>query len=380
VALGLSGQRRLRRSLVMLLKIVIAVAACSFLAALLRGVDWAQVGAALGRLTAVQIGLLLVLVAVRQILNAAPMAVFVTALGLRRAVTCDLSAGVVSTAVPPPSDGVRRFSMFQSWDVDRAQGALGVSLNTLVYYVVRFAAPILGFLVLLTFEAYDATYAITAVVSGLIAVAIAIGLVLLVRADRFAAGIGRLAGRLAARFRPGQVDPEQWAATMVHFRGDASDKLKSRWAWAVLVMLGLLLTEGLFIASTMQFMELPSAELTFAEIFAGFLCAYPLTCLPFAGIGIMDAALLSLYTDRGASDEPTVIAALIVWRLATVLLPLVLGVGALLLWRHAHPSQAKAARARLRDGGSAAAGEAASGEPAAHGGAGPPPAAQGEPA
>ena len=343
-----ADRRQMRRVLVMLLKIVVAVAACTYLLTLLRGVDWEQVGVALGRLTALQIALLLVLVGVRQTLNATPMALFITGLGLRRAVTGDLSAIVVSTAAPPPSDMALRFSMFRSWGIDEGKGAVGVSLNTLVYYIVRFAAPVLGFFVLLAFEGYDSTYATVAVVSGLVALAIAISLILVVRADRFAAGIGRLGGRIGHRFRPQQVDPDQWAATMVRFRSHAAERLRLRWAWAVLVLLGLLLVEALFITKTMRFMELPSIELTFAEILAGFLCAFPLTALPFAGIGVLDAALLTLYTERGATDEPTVIAALLVWRLATVLLPLALGLGTLLIWRHANPSEAKRTRSGVR--------------------------------
>ena len=341
------------RVLVMLLKIVIAVAACSYLLRMLRGVDWEQVGAALGRLTVLQMALLLVLVGVRQALNATPMAVFITGLGLRRAVTGDLSAIVVSTAAPPPSDTVLRFSMFRSWGIDDLKGVVGVSLNTLVYYIVRFAAPVLGFLVLLAFEGYDSTYAITAAVSGLVAVVIALSLILVLHADRFAAGIGRLSGRIGHRFRPQQVDPDVWAAAMVRFRSNASERLRAGSGWAVLALIGLLLTEAFFIASTMRFMELPSALLTFAEILAGFLCVYPLTMLPFAGIGILDAALLSLYLERGALDEPTLIAALLVWRLATVLLPLGLGLGTLLIWRHAHPDEASRTRSAERGSGDA---------------------------
>ena len=337
-------RRQVHRGLVMVLKIVIAVAACSFLVRTLRGVDWEQVRAALGRLTLLQMALLLVLVGLRQALNATPMAVFITGLGLRRAVTGDLSAIVVSTAAPPPSDIVLRFSMFRSWGIDDLRGVVGVSLNTLVYYIIRFAAPVLGFLVLLAFEEYHATYAITAAVSGLVAVAIAVSLVLVVHADRFAAGIGRLGGRIGHRFRPQQVDPDNWAAAMVRFRSNASERLHAGSGGASLALLALLLTEALFITSTMRFMGVPSVELTLAEILAGFLCVYPLTALPFAGIGILDAALLGLYLERGATDEPTLIAALLVWRLATVLLPLGLGLGTLLIWRHAHPDEASRAR------------------------------------
>jgi len=341
---GGDSRRMLRRALVMLAKIAIAVVACNFLLSFVRGVNWEQIGAALTQLTATQVAALLVLVAIRQTDNAAPMALFISGLGLRHAVTGDLSAILVSTVAPPPTDTVMRFSMFRSWNIDVSHGAVGVSLNTVTYYAVRFAAPVLGFLLLLAAEGYDSTYATVAVFSGLVAVAITVALVLVVRADRFAAAIGRLGGRIGHRFRPNQVDPEHWAEVMVEFRSTAADTLRAKWAWALLTMIGLLVVDAIFLTATMRFMGIPNAELTFAEILAGYLCAYPLTALPFAGIGVLDAALIALYTERGATDEPTVIAALLVWRLATVLLPLLLGMVAYTLWRRANPSEAQRVR------------------------------------
>jgi putative heme transporter len=335
------SRRMLRRALVMLAKIAIAVVACRFLLSFIRGVNWEQIGAAMSQLTATQVAALLVLVAIRQTDNAAPMALFISGLGLRHAVTGDLSAILVSTVAPPPTDTVMRFSMFRSWDIDVSHGAVGVSLNTVTYYAVRFAAPVLGFLLLLFAEGYDSTYAAVAVFSGLVAAAIAVTLILVVRADRFAAAIGRLGGRIGHRFRPDQVDPEHWAEVMVEFRSTAADTLRAKWAWALLTMVGLLVVDAIFLTATMRFMSIPSAELTFAEILAGYLCAYPLTALPFAGLGVMDAALIALYTERGASDEATVFAALLVWRLATVLLPLLLGLVAYTLWRRANPAEAQ---------------------------------------
>ena len=78
--------------------------------------------------------------------------------------------------------------------------------------------------------------------------------------------------------------------------------------------------------------------------------AYPLICFPFAEIGVLDAALLTLYTNGGPSDEATVFAALVVWRLGTVLLPLLLGVWTLWHWRRANPAEAELALGDGRDG------------------------------
>ena len=100
----------------------------------------------------------------------------------------------------------------------------------------------------------------------------------------------------------------------------------------------------------MRFMGIPSAELTVGEILAGYPGACPLTALPFAGIGVLDAALFALCTERGASDEATVFAALLVWRKATVLLHLLLGLVAFTLWRRTNPAVAQRVRAAAATG------------------------------
>ncbi len=342
--------RRRRRALIMLIKITIAVAACVWLGRLLRGVDWQQVASALGSLTVLQSGVLLVLLAVRQVLNAVPIASFVAPLGLQRAVICDLSSGVVSTTAPPPSDVLLRFSMFKSWGVDWILGSVGLSLSSIVTYFVRFAAPVLAFFLFLTFDGYDVTYLIVAIVCGIIAVAIAVAMVLVLRKDSFAAWFGLTAGTLAHRLRPDRVDPQKWSAALVDFRMSAAERARARGALAVLAMFGLVLVEGVMLTLTMRFMGLPASQLTFAEIMAGLLCAYPLTCLPFAGMGILDSALLGFYTYRGASDEPTVIAAILVWRVATFLVPLFVGMVTLMIWRRSNPEEARQARTAARTG------------------------------
>lgn len=94
----------------------------------------------------------------------------------------------------------------------------------------------------------------------------------------------------------------------------------------------------------MRFMGISGAELAFGEILAGYLCAHPMTALPFAGIGVLDAALIALFVERGTSGEATVLAALVVWRLATVVLPLLLGTVTYAQWRHANPAEAQRVR------------------------------------
>jgi hypothetical protein len=137
---------------------------------------------------------LVALLLVRQTFNAVPLSRFVPELSLARSVQNDLSANVVGTFSPPPSDVVLRISMFKSWRIDPVDGMAGVALNALAFYAVRFFAPALGVL-LLAFQEVERGQLIAAFLSTLVAAAVVIGIWLIARGDRFAALLGYAAGR-----------------------------------------------------------------------------------------------------------------------------------------------------------------------------------------
>ena len=72
------------------------------------------------------------------------------------------------------------------------------------------------------------------------------------------------------------------------------------------------------------------------------------------GLGILDAVLLAAFVNVGGIEiEPELVAALVVWRVVTILGPITLGAAAMALWRHStggqadcptgHPSRSSAA-------------------------------------
>lgn len=60
----------------------------------------------------------------------------------------------------------------------------------------------------------------------------------------------------------------------------------------------------------------------------------PLTLLPLAGLGVLDAELLAAFTEiAGLSWESEIVAALVVWRTITIGGPLLMGAITVLLGR-----------------------------------------------
>lgn len=114
---------------------------------------------AIGAVSLWQFPILLVVLAVRQVLNATPLALFIEGLGLRRAVQNDQAATLTSTIAPPPADMVLRLAMFDTWGIPIAHGLAGALMNTLTFYATRFTVPVVGLvLVLSTSVPYHAIY------------------------------------------------------------------------------------------------------------------------------------------------------------------------------------------------------------------------------
>jgi uncharacterized membrane protein YbhN (UPF0104 family) len=331
---------------ILLLKIVLAVVIVTVLFKLLEGIDWSEVGAALQRLSIIELVALLVLLGVRQVLNAVPLSLFAPGMTLRQSVISDSSANLVATVAPPPGDVALRIAMFRSWKIPVDTGLAGLSLNTLIYYVLRFAAPVIGFLVLLVAVRFDDEYAIVAVLSGIIAIAIAAVLVLIIRAEASARWIGRTCARLVKRVRPNDVDVTVWSDKMAEFRGHVEEQMRNGWLKALVALMVMVVVEGVMILAALRFLGVSSEQLNAFEIVAAFCITYPLTALPFSGLGILDSALYAILISVGTGvDGPTLIAGLLVWRIFTLGLPLLLGGITLLLWRRGNPDAEAAAQA-----------------------------------
>lgn len=328
----------MKRYLLPALRLIVTGVTIVIVIRLLLSVDMAQVWAAIQSLALVEMVVLLSLLLLVRTLNAVPMAVFVPGLSVRRSLVSDLAACLVATVAPPPGDMFIRFAMFDSWGISRLAGTVGLTLNTLSFYVVKCSAPVLGLTLLLaTGQFGGGPLWITAVCAILAGTLVAL-IVAAVHAERLAANIGRSGGRLAHRFRADAVDPEEWATRMVEFRARVGDRLRTGWPRVGLAGVGMLMAEGYLLVYSLRSVDLPASSIGPLTVIGGYLIAYPLTALPFSGIGVLDGFMFAFIVARvGTSYETAVTAGLVVWRVTTLLVTYALGAGAVLGWRHRHP-------------------------------------------
>ena len=298
----------------------------------LRQVDWSQVADALGHLYGWQVVVVVLLVIFRQMVTAASLVFLVAHLSLWHAQLTGFAGTLIQTFMPPPSDMLLRLSMLRSWDVPPARGTAALLLDLMVFYMARFAAPTLGLVIVLIAGSPDWGYVWTALLCGLVTALLIAILVAISRGETAAHKVGHRLGDVAHKVRR-TVDPDRWADGFVSFQQESATGLAGRTTAAALTMLGFVVVDGLILVTCIRFVGIPPSELGVLTIMSAFLCVYPLTLFPFAGLGVLDASLVVLLTGVGTVESADLVAALVVWRAATLLIPLVPGLGALLWWR-----------------------------------------------
>lgn len=309
--------------------------ACAYIIVGLVGrIDWSAVGDAIGAVSLWQFPILLAALAVRQVLNATPLALFIEGLGLGRAVQNDQAATLTSTIAPPPADMVLRLAMFDSWGIPISHGLAGALMNILTFYATRFTVPVVGMvLVLTTVAPYHQIYTWTACVGAVVALALLGVLRAVLLREQTAIWVGTTGGRLLRRVRH-SVDPEAWAGQAVEFRSHVLHRARRGLPASLLLLIVMVIVDGLLLGICLRCVGVGPGELPMVAVIGIFLLAYPLTLFPLAGIGVLDATLMAAYVEiTGVSLEPDIVAGLVLYRVITLAVPMLFGLVSIALWR-----------------------------------------------
>jgi uncharacterized membrane protein YbhN (UPF0104 family) len=299
---------------------------------LIGRVDWGEVRSALTHLSWWHAPVLFAVLLLRQVLNALPLSLYIPGVSAYRATQNDQVAILMSTIAPPPSDIALRMAMFSSWGVPVAKGLAGTLMNTLTFYIVRFGAPAVGF-VLLAATGGKVGLRWADLISVAISVAIFVGLMLVIRSEALARKVGTTAGHAARRVRK-SVDPDAWAAACVQFRIDIAARFRRGFPRSLLALSAMLVVDLTMLVMSLRFVGLDTGEVPVVEIAIAYLFAYPFTLFPFQGIGIVDALVLAAVVQAGGAEvEAAAVAGLVVWRVFTIGGPLALGALGLAAWR-----------------------------------------------
>ncbi|NEM08569.1 lysylphosphatidylglycerol synthase transmembrane domain-containing protein [Geodermatophilus normandii] len=292
-----------------------------------RGMSWAELG----------------LLAAATLWNLATyqfvMVVTMPGLRLREATVSSLTTTAVSNTVlggAAISLGLT-YGMNSSWGFSRSRTSVSLLLSGLWNNFAKLALPVLA-LSLLALSSTPSTGRLVAGlagVGGLVAAVVLLGLLL--RSRESAARIGTGAGRVAsALLRPfGRPPVHGWDQATTKFRDRTALLLRARWHWLTLATLVSQVSLFLVLLIALRAVGVTSGQVSALEALAVFAFARLLTAIPFTpgGLGVIELALITGLAAAGG-DRPLVAAAVLVFRGLTYVLPIPLGVGTYLFWRH----------------------------------------------
>ena len=244
----------------------------------------------------------------------------------------------VSNAVPGGSAVAvgLTYGMLGSWGFSRSRSTISVIVSGLWNNFAKLGMPVLA-LALLALQGDIGPGRIMAAVFGIAALAGSITVfALALRREEFARKAGDVAAAWFSRMRAvvGKGPVAGWGQATAKFR-NRTIGLVSR-AWLRLTVVTLVSHFSLYVVLlvALRHLGVSNDEVNWAEVLAAFAFVRLLTAIPITpgGLGVVELGLVAGLTAAGG-DEPQVLAAVLIYRALTYLLPIPLGVVTYLFWR-----------------------------------------------
>jgi uncharacterized membrane protein YbhN (UPF0104 family) len=261
-------------------------------------------------------------------------------LRLREAAVVNQASTAVSNTMP--AGGVIgvgvSITMLTSWgftigSIGRSAVVTGIWNN-----FVKLGMPVLALsLLALEGEITPARLAAAAVGVAVLTTAVVV-FGLLLRSDRLARSIGRGLGRFVdwARgvFRKSPMG--NWADRASTFRIETIGLLRHRWVWLTVATLVSHISLYLVLLLALRHVGVSQSELSWITVLAAFAFVRLISALPLTpgGVGVVElgyAAVLTIGMDDITSAQ--IVAAILVFRAVTYLLPIPLGLISYIIWR-----------------------------------------------
>ena len=242
-----------------------------------------------------------------------------------------------------------QFGMLSTFGVAGTSATAAITAVGLWSTFVTLFFPVLGVVAITIFGLGGDAHALTGLLGIGILVAVVSVFVLVMRSESLAVKIGAFANRLIKplRKRIKALATIDLQAPIVKFRADMYEVLKKRWGALTAAQIAVSFTQFLILYVALRGVEgWDSAGTSFAAAFAAFAIAQIGLMIPITpgGLGTVDAALIALLVGFGASTGAAT-AADMVWRAASFIPQIGIGVVALIAWyRKAGQALAQASR------------------------------------
>jgi uncharacterized membrane protein YbhN (UPF0104 family) len=229
------------------------------------------------------------------------------------------------------------YAMNTSWGFSRSRTSVALLVSGLWNNFAKLGLPVLA-LALLALSAPPSAGRIVAGLSGLAVLVVAVVLLgALLHSREGAERIGTTAGRIASALRRpfGKAPVTGWDKATTKFRARTALLLRARWPWITLATVVSHLSLFLVLLLALRFVGVDGDQVSAVEALAVFAFARLLTAVPFTpgGLGVIELALITGLSAAGG-PRALVAAAVLVFRALTYVLPIPIGIGTYLFWRH----------------------------------------------
>jgi uncharacterized protein (TIRG00374 family) len=258
----------------------------------------------------------------------------------------------ISNAVPAGGAvglGVQ-YGMLDAYGFGAGAASSAIAIVSVFNVFATLVMPVLGVVALLLGGVVEGRYVLLAAI-GILAIGVAVAaFAVVLGSERGARTVGRWADRLVTPLtrRLAHGRPADLTGKVLDFRSSVVDVMRTRWAQVTLSTLVLQLTSWAILVLALRGLETGTGtvRVTWTEALAAFSFARVASFIPLTpgGLGTVDAALAALLTGYGATSSRA-LAADLVWRAATYVPQVLLGVLTFLWWRLTAARRTRRARA-----------------------------------
>jgi putative heme transporter len=300
--------------------------------------DLSSVWAAIRSLTWREISVLVVVAAWNLVTYWIQMVVCTPGLTYPQAMVLTESTTAVSNALPAGGAiGVGlTYSILGSWGFSNSRITLAVLTSGIWNNFAKLGLPVVALAILAVQGEGGGGSLVAAMagVAGLIAAVVIFTLIL--RSEAFARSLGLFVERIANRVRGWLHKPpaEGYDRAVLKFRARTVGFVRRRWILLTIVTVIGHLSLFLVLLVSLRVMGVSEQDASWAQALAVFAFARLITAIPLTpgGVGIVELALIGGITSAGG-QRAEVVAAVLIFRLLTYVLPIVFGALTYLYWR-----------------------------------------------
>jgi uncharacterized membrane protein YbhN (UPF0104 family) len=338
-----AGEPRRRVPWHLLLRLAgLAIVVVTFVFVLPRVADYGDVWAIVSDLTPGEIAILVVVTLVNVATFAPPWMAALPGLGFLHAIVMTQSTTAASSVLPG-GDAVGLaigYRMLRTWGYAAPDVARALVVTASLNVVANVALPVIAIASLALTQGVSQYLEVAAWLGAAGLAAAMILLLVGLRSAARAQWLGSLAGRIVSwpLGLVGRGPLRGWGDAFVRFRADSIDLLRRRWpALGGATLLGHLTVFAVLLAC-LRVLHVPSSDVNFWEAFAAWGVIRLITTIPVTpgGVGVVELGLTGLLVSFGGAQAP-VVAAVLMYRVLTVVPPLVIGGVCILLWDRMHP-------------------------------------------